>query len=132
MFSRRVPTCLRYGISRRAISDQSGETSVVSPPASVSVDSFEIGIIDAVHAGLEAAHAASGMPWWADLIALTIGFRTAVAVPLSVLQHRNLAKYENMVPEIRQWQEAIRHKVSSHYLLMNVRCFLQSAKGDVP
>lgn len=61
--------------------------------------------------GLEALQAATGLPWWACIVGATVALRTVVTLPLATNQHRRMARAELLAPTLKQWSEAIAHKV---------------------
>ncbi|KAJ7313379.1 hypothetical protein JRQ81_004690 [Phrynocephalus forsythii] len=65
-----------------------------------------------VESGLVALQAASGLPWWATMIAASALLRTSLTLPLAVLQSRVLAKLENLQPEIQSLAKELHNEVS--------------------
>eukprot|EP00035_Acanthoeca_spectabilis_P035714 m.35926 g.35926 ORF g.35926 m.35926 type:complete len:458 (+) comp7509_c0_seq1:162-1535(+) len=55
-------------------------------------------------------HAATGLPWWATIAVLTVGIRASLTTPAFVFQQRTIARYEELLPELRQWRAALEHK----------------------
>lgn len=64
-------------------------------------------------AGLAALQAASGLPWWASVVAASALLRTGLTLPLAALQGRVLAKLQNLQPEIRGLAGQLRREVSA-------------------
>ena len=62
--------------------------------------------------GLETLQATTGAPWWVVIVGTTITLRTVVTLPLTVNQQRRLARAELLAPRLREWSEAIAHKVA--------------------
>uniref|UniRef100_A0A6J0VA63 Cytochrome c oxidase assembly protein COX18, mitochondrial isoform X1 n=2 Tax=Pogona vitticeps TaxID=103695 RepID=A0A6J0VA63_9SAUR len=65
-----------------------------------------------VESGIVALQAASGLPWWAALVATSAVLRTGLTLPLAVLQYRVLAKLENLQPEIQSLAKELHCEVS--------------------
>ncbi|XP_060103733.1 cytochrome c oxidase assembly protein COX18, mitochondrial [Heteronotia binoei] len=63
-------------------------------------------------AGLAGLQAASGLPWWATVVASSALLRTGLTLPLAALQARVLAKLENLQPEVRGLAQRLRLEVS--------------------
>ncbi|XP_053116460.1 cytochrome c oxidase assembly protein COX18, mitochondrial [Hemicordylus capensis] len=61
---------------------------------------------------LAALQAASGLPWWATVVAASAALRTGVTLPLAAQQGRVLAKLENLQPEIQSLAKHLRYEVS--------------------
>lgn len=55
-------------------------------------------------------HTATGLPWWATIAVLTVGIRASLTTPAFVFQQRTIARYEELLPELRQWRAALEHK----------------------
>ncbi|XP_048367021.1 cytochrome c oxidase assembly protein COX18, mitochondrial [Sphaerodactylus townsendi] len=64
-------------------------------------------------AGLAGLQAASGLPWWATVVAAAALLRTGLTLPLSAQQGRVLAKLENLQPEIHGLARRLRLEVSA-------------------
>ncbi|XP_066483556.1 cytochrome c oxidase assembly protein COX18, mitochondrial isoform X2 [Tiliqua scincoides] len=62
--------------------------------------------------GLAAMQAASGLPWWATVVAASAALRTGLTLPLAAQQGRVLAKLENLQPEIQSLAKHLRYEVS--------------------
>ncbi|XP_044303322.1 cytochrome c oxidase assembly protein COX18, mitochondrial-like isoform X2 [Varanus komodoensis] len=65
-----------------------------------------------MESGLVALQAASGLPWWATVIAASAVLRTGLTLPLAAQQGRVLAKLENLQPEIQSLAKRLRYEVS--------------------
>ncbi|XP_062982214.1 cytochrome c oxidase assembly protein COX18, mitochondrial [Elgaria multicarinata webbii] len=65
-----------------------------------------------MESGLVAMQAASGLPWWAAVLAASAVFRTGLTLPLAAQQSRVLAKLENLQPEIQSLAKHLRYEVS--------------------
>ncbi|KAJ6660578.1 hypothetical protein lerEdw1_017575 [Lerista edwardsae] len=62
--------------------------------------------------GLAVLQAASGLPWWATVVAASAALRTGLTLPLAAQQSRVLAKLENLQPEIQSLAKHLRYEVS--------------------
>ncbi len=65
---------------------------------------------------VDGVHAATGMPYWATIVAITLGIRTAI-LPIGLLAARNGARTAAMKPEMDALQEAIKVTVAARRLL---------------
>ncbi|XP_062404797.1 cytochrome c oxidase assembly protein COX18, mitochondrial [Sardina pilchardus] len=61
---------------------------------------------------LMSAQNATGLPWWANIIATTIALRTVVTLPLGVYQSIIIGKVEALQPEIADLAKRLRYEVS--------------------
>eukprot|EP00038_Savillea_parva_P009653 m.184944 g.184944 ORF g.184944 m.184944 type:complete len:379 (-) comp16275_c0_seq1:2644-3780(-) len=59
---------------------------------------------------LGAVHAATGLPWWATIALVTATVRALLTTPAFIIQQRTVARYEGLVPHLRQWRTALEHK----------------------
>nr|XP_056713834.1 cytochrome c oxidase assembly protein COX18, mitochondrial [Euleptes europaea] len=64
-------------------------------------------------AGLAGLQAASGLPWWASVVAASALLRTGLTLPLAAQQARVLAKLENLQPELGGLARRLRQEVSA-------------------
>ncbi|XP_077158646.1 cytochrome c oxidase assembly protein COX18, mitochondrial isoform X2 [Paroedura picta] len=64
-------------------------------------------------AGLVALQAASGLPWWASVLAASAALRTGLTLPLAALQARVLARLENLQPQVQLLAQQLRREVSA-------------------
>ncbi|XP_048119420.1 cytochrome c oxidase assembly protein COX18, mitochondrial isoform X1 [Alosa alosa] len=55
---------------------------------------------------------ATGLPWWANVIATTFALRTVVTLPLGVYQSIIIGKVEALQPEIADLAKRLRYEVS--------------------
>ncbi|KAI9501450.1 hypothetical protein GGI26_002475 [Coemansia sp. RSA 1358] len=56
---------------------------------------------------LEFTHVATGLPWWATIVAITLVFRTAF-LPFVTMSQKHIARLGNTKPEIERIQERIK------------------------
>lgn len=61
---------------------------------------------------VDSVHAATGMPYWMTIVAITLGIRTVI-LPVGVLSARSGARTTAMKPEMDALQDAIKVGVSS-------------------
>ncbi|KAL2089111.1 hypothetical protein ACEWY4_016010 [Coilia grayii] len=55
---------------------------------------------------------ATGLPWWANIIATTVALRTVITLPLGVYQSIIISKVEALEPEIAELAKRLRYEVS--------------------
>ncbi|XP_061445839.1 cytochrome c oxidase assembly protein COX18, mitochondrial [Rhineura floridana] len=65
-----------------------------------------------MESSVAAVQAASGLPWWATVVATSALLRTGLTLPLAALQNRVIAKLENLQPEIQSLAKHLRYEVS--------------------
>lgn len=68
---------------------------------------------------VDGLHAATGMPYWMTIVAITLGIRSAI-LPIGVLAARNGARTAAMKPEMDALQAAIKVANSSQLSTMLV------------
>lgn len=61
---------------------------------------------------LDFSHLYTGLPWWATLVAVTVGVR-ALLLPFSVFQAKHSARLQQMQPEVQKLQEIMSLKRNS-------------------
>lgn len=60
---------------------------------------------------LQNLHDVSHLPWWALILVSTATLRTVITLPLAVHQNRVVAKMELLQPMLKEYGEAIKHRV---------------------
>lgn len=60
---------------------------------------------------LQGIHEFSHLPWWAVILYSTAVLRTLITLPLAVHQNKVLARMELLQPTIKEYSEAIKHRV---------------------
>lgn len=76
---------------------------------------FKLALYTPPHLAMSAVdgfHAATGMPYWMTIVAITLAIRTAI-LPVGVLSARNAARTAAMKPEMDLLQEAIKVMIGS-------------------
>ena len=69
-------------------------------------------VIDAVASALVSVQQVTDSNWAALLLGTTLVTRTAVSLPLAVYQQTTLGKLELLKPEMKEWTEALKYKVT--------------------
>lgn len=93
MFSSHIPQCL--GSLASSLYDKSGD------------------IVDVMSATLVQVHDVSGLPWWATILSSTVAARITISLGPAVLQQRTISRRELLIPQIREWNEALKHNITS-------------------
>ena len=60
---------------------------------------------------LQGVHEFSHLPWWAAILLSTAVLRTLITLPLAVHQNKVVAKMELLLPKMREYEEALKHRV---------------------
>ena len=79
--------------------------------ATASSDDTTWAVVRGAEAFLQEVHSVTHLPWWAVILMSTVGLRSVITLPLAVHQNRVIAKRELLQPTLKEYGEAIKHRV---------------------
>jgi membrane protein insertase Oxa1/YidC/SpoIIIJ len=76
-------------------------------------------IVETTKQNMISFHELSSISWSLEIAIITIGVRTLVTFPLAINQHKILAKYESLAPEINAFAAKMKSFIDSEAYVHN-------------
>ncbi len=76
-------------------------------------------VVETTKQNLISFHDFSSISWSLEIAIITIGVRTLITFPLAINQHKILAKYESLAPEINSFAEKLKSVMKTEAYVHN-------------